>query len=83
MPNVEVMRTDLHTGEQHPIREGWYERDYSKAEGFFSHDGQTIFRDLWLQVAPGKGYWYVEEPNGRINDAYYECLPWRGITSNA
>ncbi len=38
-----------------------------------------VHRDLWLQRAPGDGYWYVHEPIGQINDAYYECLPWRGI----
>ena len=72
------MRTDWYSGKQHPIREGWYERDYSKAEGFFAHDGQTIFRDLWLQADSGNGYWYVDEPKGQINDAWWENLPWRG-----
>ena len=73
-----MRKTGWYSKWQKPVREGWYERDYSKAEGFFAHDGQTIFRDLWLQADSGNGYWYVDEPKGQINDAWWENLPWRG-----
>lgn len=60
-----------------PVREGWYERDYT---GAFEVVGQpNVHLDLWLQKSPGRGYWYVDEPKGQINDAYFETLPWRGI----
>lgn len=63
-----------------PVRDGWYERDYT---GLFGGDEKPhVHLDLWLQADSGNGYWYVDEPKGQINDAYFECLPWRGITSN-
>ena len=70
--------TDWYSG-KHPIRDGWYERDYSQAEGFFEHGGQTIYLDLWMQTSPGKGFWYVINPSGKINDAWWQNLPWRGL----
>jgi hypothetical protein len=72
--------TPWFSGHQHPVRKGWYERDYT---GIFGGDEKPhVHLDLWLQKSPGDGLWYVDEPKGQINDAYYECLPWRGLSSN-
>ncbi len=65
-----------------PIREGWYERDYTSIFGGGIDPLPHVHLDLWLQKSPGDGFWYVEEPKGQINDAYYENLPWRGLSSN-
>jgi hypothetical protein len=70
-------------GHQHPVREGWYERDYAEIYGGGNDPLPHVHLDLWLQKSPGDGFWYVDEPKGQINDAYYECLPWRGLSSNA
>ena len=67
--------TPSYPGTTAPVREGWYERYYS---GVPEVPG-TIYMDLWQQIRPGIGYWYVECPNGDINDAFYENLPWRGV----
>lgn len=66
-----------------PIREGWYERDYTSIFGGGIDPLPHVHLDLWLQKSPGDGFWYVDEPKGQINDAYYENLPWRGLSSNA
>lgn len=68
-----MKRTPWYPGTVKPVREGWYERDYT---GTFTG---AIHLDLWQQIKPGIGYWYVDEPAGQINDAWYENLPWRGI----
>ena len=68
-----MRRTKWYPGTIKPVREGWYERDYSST----LIDG--IHKDLWQQFKPGDGYWFVDEPEGQINDAFYENLPWRGI----
>ena len=56
-----------------PAREGLYLRDYSSNE-----IGGWNF-DYWLTDGT-VGYWYVNEPKGQWNDAYYQDLPWRGLT---
>ncbi len=73
-------KTGWYSKWQKPVREGWYERDYT---GVFEVAGEpNVHLDLWMQSKPGKGYWYVDEPKGQINDAYFENLPWRGLSSN-
>ena len=60
-------------GKVKPVREGAYLRDYSST----SEGGWHL--DYWL--TDGRvGFWYVNEPNGQWNDAWYEELPWRGLT---
>ena len=78
---LETIRTGWYQGDQYPVREGWYERDYSDI--FTADYEKKVCLELWLQKSPGVGFWYVEEPDGEINDAYYECLPWRGLTRYA
>ena len=36
--------------------------------------------DYWLTNGTDVGYWYVNEPKGQWNDAFYKELPWRGLT---
>lgn len=58
-----------------PAREGLYLRDYTSTP-----EGGWHF-DYWLTDSQGNfGYWYVNEPKGQWNDAWYESLPWRGLT---
>jgi hypothetical protein len=73
LPNMK--RTPWYPGTTYPVRGGWYERDYSNVLEVTG----TVIMDLWQQIRPGSGYWYVEEPRGQINDAFYENLPWRGV----
>lgn len=76
-----MRKTGWYSKWQKPVREGWYERDYT---GVLEVVGApNVHLDLWLQSDSGKGYWYVDEPKGQINDAYFEDLPWRGLSSNA
>ena len=70
-----MKRTKWYPGTIKPVREGWYERDYTSV----SSVPEVIHKDLWQQFKPGDGFWYVDEPAGQINDAFYENLPWRGI----
>jgi hypothetical protein len=51
-------------------------RDYSEVFGVGLH----VMLDLFLHDGECGGFWYVEEPKGQINDAFYEELPWRGLT---
>ena len=74
-----MRRTNWIPGDTFPIRPGWYERDYTTIFGGGNAPLPHVHRDLWLQRSPADGYWSVDEPTGQINDAYYECLPWRGI----
>jgi hypothetical protein len=74
-----MKKTEWYPPHIKPVREGWYERDYSNTH----MKTETVFLDLWQQFSPGNGYWYVDEPPGQINDAYYENLPWRGLTEEA
>lgn len=71
-------RTGWLPGSVFPVCNGWYERDYSAIFG-----AGEIHLDLWQQQSPGDGFWYVNEPPGQINDAYYEALPWRGLARPA
>jgi hypothetical protein len=56
-----------------PARDGLYLRDYSGTP-----EGGWHF-DYWLSDHEA-GFWYVNEPKGQWNDAYYTALPWRGLT---
>ena len=56
-----------------PAREGLYLRDYRGTS-----DGYIHF-DYWLTDG-SVGYWYVNEPTPNWNDAWYQELPWRGLT---
>ena len=70
-----MRRTKWYPGTIKPVREGWYERNYNNV----SSVPEVIHKDLWQQFKPGDGFWYVDEPEGQINDAFYENLPWRGV----
>lgn len=58
---------------KNPARSGAYLRDYTNTpEGGF-------YIDYWLM--DGRiGFWYVNEPAGEWNDAWYQDLPWCGLT---
>jgi len=73
-----VKKTPWLPGSVSPVREGWYERDYTEIFGGGSDPAPHVHLDLWQQAAPGVGFWYVDQGAG-INDAYYEDLPWRGV----
>lgn len=77
-----MKRTDWYPWTTAPIRAGWYERDYSGTGLYQIRDIDRIQLDLWQQTKPGKGFWYVDEPKGQINDAFYERLPWRGVVGS-
>jgi hypothetical protein len=71
---MKTIKTEWYPATTKPVREGWYERDYTVVFGV-----DKIFLDLWLPFSQRDGYWYVNEPAGELNDAYYEELPWRGV----
>jgi len=77
---MKIIKTEWYPAIIKPARAGWYERDYT---GVLPEGEQQIYRDLWILVSKCDGYWYVDEPAGEINDAYYEELPWRGLTRPA
>ena len=58
---------------QCPARDGLYLRDYTNTD-----IGGWHF-DYWISDKI-VGFWYVNEPRGEWNDAWYPCLPWRGLT---
>ena len=66
--------TPWYSGNQKPAREGLYLRDYTGTP-----EGGWHF-DYWLTNGTDVGYWYVNEPKGQWNDAFYKELPWRGLT---
>lgn len=57
-----------------PARDGLYLRDYSGTP-----EGGWHF-DYWLTNGGNVGFWYVNQPKGQWNDAWYEDLPWCGLT---
>ena len=66
--------TPWYPGTTKPYRPGAYLRDYTNTPEGGWH------LDYWL--TDGKvGYWYVNQPKGEWNDAWYEELPWRGLTA--
>ena len=73
---MKIIKTEWYPATTKPVREGWYERDYT---GIFGIEA-NIQLDLWqASLEYDGGYWYVSEPEGELNDAYYEELPWRGL----
>jgi len=65
--------TPWFSGDIKPVRSGAYIRDYTNTP-----EGGWCF-DYWLTDG-NIGFWYVNEPEGQWNDAWYENLPWRGLT---
>ena len=71
-----MKKTPWYPGDTQPAREGWYERDYTRVLG---NDAPSIYLDLWLPFRNGEGFWYVNDPEGQLNDAHHDHLPWRGL----
>lgn len=68
--------TPWYPGTINPMRDGAYLCDYSST----SEGGWHL--DYWLTNGTDIGFWYVNEPNGEWNDAWYTELPWRGLTKS-
>ena len=73
-------KTPWYPANTHPVRRGWYERDWRDTDILPVHE-RTICMDFWEPVRNPRdllypGVWYVLPG---LNDASLQHLPWRGV----
>ena len=77
-----MTKTQWFRGNQYPVRDGLYERDWTNTNIHPAED-RKIYLDLWvcewnLNSICYPGVWYVIDERGP-NDASAQNLPWRGV----